>query len=409
MGSDSRSLTVLWASSHSSNFSRNRSSATAPRSRSGSIREESLRPRRTSRNFVSRSSAATSIDSAVARASRAKLRRRRASASGREVSISERTRSGVNSLRTSIPCWAIWLAVCSKRLRISCCTRVSGSSTSSSATSASSSASWRPLRRRCSLSSCKRVSRSVRSSANVSLSLAWRAKASSRGGSSRALSSSRLMANSASRPAASCCGYESGNVQRTVRLSPSAMPRIPSTNPGIIRSSSSSTSMPSLLPPLIGSPLSMKVPEKLTWATSPLAATRPSTGTRVAIWRRDCSISSSTRAGSWVTGSTSAFSPRVLRSEGVGCTSSSRVKVSASPGSKRSSTASKPSLSSGRPRAAISTCPRASRNAPSTRSSSAVARIRRGPICCSSTGRGTRPLRKPGRRTLRLSFSSAIS
>jgi hypothetical protein len=39
----------------------------------------------------------------------------------------------------------------------------------------------------------------------------------------------------------------------------------------------------------------------------------------------------------------------------------------------------------------------------------AVARMRRGPICWSSTGRGTRPLRKPGSFTVRLSFSRAAS
>jgi hypothetical protein len=65
------------------------------------------------------------------------------------------------------------------------------------------------------------------------------------------------------------------------------MPMIPSMKPGIMRPSSSSTSMPSLLPPSMAAPVSVKLPSKAIRATSPLAAGRPSTGTRVAICRRD--------------------------------------------------------------------------------------------------------------------------
>ena len=347
--------------------------------------------------------------SASAKARRARLRRRRCSASGREVSTRLRTKSWVKSFFTSIPCWAIWPAVCSISWRISCWIRVSGNSTSSCSTKTVSRASWRLLRCRRSLSSLRRASRSARSSAREPLSLACWAKASSRAGSSWVLRSSRVISKRASRPAASSWGYDSGNWQVTVRLSPTARPRIPSTKPGIMRPSSNSTSMPSLLPLGMASLLSVKLPLKLMRATSPLAAGRSSTGSRVASCLRDCSSSSSTRAGSKTTGSASAWRPRVALRLGVGSTSRAMVITSSSPGVKRASRASKLSSSSGRPSAAIVSCCNASLTTLSISSSRAVARSRTGPICCSSTALGTLPWRKPGNLTLRLSLLTASS
>ena len=187
------------------------------------------------------------------------------------------------------------------------------------------------------------------------------------------------------------------------------MPTIPSTKPGIMRPSSSSTSRLSALPPLMASLLSLKVPLKLTTATSPRAAARSATGTRVAIWRRVFSSISSTTAGSNSTASASAWSPLVVFSDGVGATSSSRLSSSSWPGSKAASRLSKPPLSSGWPMAFTCSWATASRKTLSTSSSRAVAFTRRGPICCNSTGRGTLPLRKPGSLMVRLSFSRAAS
>ena len=80
------------------------------------------------------------------------------------------------------------------------------------------------------------------------------ASSSSSSGSSGSLTSWTVIVKTASLPARSGFEYGSGKVAGTSLVSPAFMPTMPETKPGMKRSSESSVSWPSALPPSNGTP-----------------------------------------------------------------------------------------------------------------------------------------------------------